>query len=130
MLPGRARARSRWVQLEARIQCMRLSSSLAPPLIQERKTGVIGKVFCLGELQRDADYRSVATLSPIAEEGGVTLTYDTSPIELLATSASPVLCHSKKKHAHLLDRWGRHRAALIGFHGKGALVTYMAGVTS
>jgi len=65
---------------------MRLSSPVTPPLVQDRKAGTLGKGRCLGGLQIDVDYRevsnycSVAPLSPIAEEGGATPTYVTTPV--------------------------------------------------
>ena len=89
---------------------LRLSSPIARPLIQGRKTGAFGKVFCLGELQISVDYRqvsnycSVAPLSPIAEQGGATPTYDTTPVEPLATPASPVL--SLQRRTHILSIGG------------------------
>ena len=65
---------------------MRLSSPITPPLVLDRKAGTLGKGRCLGGLQIDVDYRevsnycSVAPLSPIAEEGGATPTYVTTPV--------------------------------------------------
>ena len=64
----------------------RMSSPVTPPLVQDRKAGTLGKGRCLGGLQIDVDYRevsnycSVAPLSPIAEEGGATPTYVTTPV--------------------------------------------------
>ena len=90
--------------------CMRLSSPITLPLVQDRKAGTRGKGRCLGGLQSDVDYRevlnycSVAPLSPIAEQGGATPTYDTTPVEPLATPASPVL--SLQRRTHILSIGG------------------------
>ena len=86
---------------------MRLSSPITPPLVQDRKAGTLGKGRCLGGLQIDVDYRevsnycSVAPLSPIAEEGGATPKYVTTPVEPVATPVPPVL--SLQKHTHILS---------------------------
>ena len=86
---------------------MRLSSPVTPPLVQDRKAETLGKGRCFGGLQIDVDYRedsnycSVAPLSPIAEEGGATPTYVTTPMEPVATPTSPVL--SLQKHTHILS---------------------------
>ena len=85
---------------------MRLSSPVTPPFVQDRKAGTVGKGRCLGGLQIDVDYREisnccrVAPLSPIAEEGGATPTYVTTPVEPVATPVLPVL--SLQKHTHIL----------------------------
>ena len=89
---------------------MGLSSPIAPPLIQDRKTGAFGKVLCSGELQADVDYSqvsnycSVAPFPPIAEEGDATPTYDTMPFEPLAAPASPAL--SLQTRTHILSIGG------------------------
>ena len=81
--------------------CMRLSSPVTPPLVQDRKAGTLGKGRCLGELQIYVDYRevsnycSVAPLSPTAEEGGATPTYVTTPVKAVATPVPPVLSLQK-----------------------------------
>ena len=86
---------------------MWLSSPITPPLVQDRKAGTLGKGRCLGGLQVDVDYSkvsnycSVAPLSPIAEEGGATSTYGTTPVEPVATPVPPVL--SLQKHTHILS---------------------------
>ena len=101
---------------------MRLSSPITPPLVQDRKAGTLGKGRCLGELQIDFDYSevsnycSVAPLSSIAEEGGVTPTYVTTPVEPVATPVPPVLS-LQNTHSHTLNRCGRHRAALTRCNG-------------
>ena len=65
---------------------MKLSSRNTPPLVQDRKAGTLGKGRCYGGLQIDVDYRevsnycSVAPLSSIADEGGATPTYVTTPV--------------------------------------------------
>ena len=65
---------------------MRLSSPVAPPIVQDRKAGTLGKGRCLGGRQIDVDseecsnYCSVAPLAPIAEQGGTTPTYVTTPV--------------------------------------------------
>ena len=88
---------------------MRLSSPVTPPLVQDRKAGTIGKGRCLGGLQIDVDYRevsnycSVAPLPPIAEEGGATPTYVTTPVEPVATPVSPVL--SLQEHTYSQSVW-------------------------
>ena len=85
----------------------RMSSPVTPPLVQDRKAGTLGKGRCLGGLQIDVDYRevsnycSVAPLSPIAEDGGATTTYVTTPVEPVATPVPPVL--SLQKHTHILS---------------------------
>ena len=69
---------------------MRLSSPVTTPLVQDRKAETLDKDRCLGGLQIDVDFRevsnycSVAPLSPIAEEGGATPTYVTTPVEPVA----------------------------------------------
>ena len=47
-----------------------------------------------------SNYCSVAPLSPIAEEGGATPMYVTTPVEPVATPVPPVL--SLEKHTHIL----------------------------
>ena len=79
---------------------MRLSSPVTPPLVQDRKAGTLGKGRCYGGLQIDGDYRevsnycNVASLSPIAEEGGATPTYVTTPVPPVS---------SLQKHTHILS---------------------------
>ena len=86
---------------------MRLSSPVTTPLVQDRKAETLDKDRCLGGLQIDVDFRevsnycSVAPLSPIAEEGGATPTYVTTPVEPVATPVPPVL--SLQKHTHILS---------------------------
>ena len=55
---------------------------------------------CLASQLQDRK-NSVAPLSPIAEEGGATLTYVTMPVEPVATPVPPVL--SLQKQTHILS---------------------------
>ena len=114
---------------------MTLSSPITPPLVLDRKAGTLGKGCRLGGLQIGVDYRevsdycNVAPLSPIAEEGGATPTYVTTPVEPEATPVPPVLS-LQNTHSHPPNRCGRHCAALAHCYGQGDLVTYVAGVSS
>ena len=82
------------------------------------RAGTVGKGRCLGGLQIDVDYREisnccrVAPLSPIAEEGGATSTYVTTPVEPVPTPVPPVL--SLQKHTRILS---------IGVDDTGPLLT-------
>ena len=95
---GRANARTR--------SC----SPIASPLIRDRVRGTVGTVFCSGGLQINVDYREVsnccrvAPLSPIAEEVVTTPTYDTTPVEPVATPASHL--PSLQSRTHILSIGG------------------------
>ena len=108
---------------------------ITPPLVLDRKAGTLGKGCRLGGLQIGVDYRevsdycNVAPLSPIAEEGGATPTYVTTPVEPEATPVPPGLS-LQNTHSHPPNRCGRHCAALARCYGQGDLVTYVAGVSS
>ena len=93
--------------MEARIHAKSCLRQLHPPLVQDRKAGTLGKGRCLDGQQIDvdsrevSDYCSVAPLSSIAEEGGATPTYVTTPVETVATPVPSVL--SLQKHTHILS---------------------------